>query len=135
MKRRASSKKFKAFALKRCGVNAHQMLFSKLSAPEEYDGIWACSSVLHLPKEELNPVIAQMTRALRHGGVMYLSFKYGSFEGERNGHYFIDFSKQSFLEYLATTGCRDELGCGKIQVDKTDKADNGKAGEGELSRF
>lgn len=125
MKRRASSKKFKAFALKRCGVNAHQTLFNELSTREEHDGVWACSSGLHLPKEKLNVVIAQMTQALRHGGVMYLPFNYGSFEGKRRDRYFIDFTKQSFLELLATTGCQDELGCGKIPVDTTQRHSSG----------
>ena len=102
-------------ARERSGVPARQMLFSELSAQEEYDGIWACSSVLHLPKRELGPMLGQMTRALKHGGVLYLSFKNDDFEGERNGRYFTDFTERSFLEFLGTTGCADELGCGKLQ--------------------
>ena len=30
------------------GVQVKQMLFEELNAIEEYDGIWACSSILHL---------------------------------------------------------------------------------------
>ena len=32
------------------GITVRQMLFSDLAAEEEYDGIWACSSILHLPQ-------------------------------------------------------------------------------------
>ena len=118
-------------ARERSGVPARQMLFSELSAQEEYDGIWACSSVLHLPKDELRPVLERMTRALRHCGVMYLSFKYGEFEGERDGRHFTDFTEQTFLEFLETTGCTDELGCDKLQNVGMQAAE----GEDSLPRF
>ena len=114
----------------RSGVPARQMLFSELSAQEEYDGIWACSSVLHLPRDELRPVLERMTRALMHGGVMYLSFKYGEFEGERNGRHFTDFTERTFLAFLKTTDCADELGCREVQTINV-LGD----GEGPLPRF
>ena len=34
-------------------IAVKQMLFSELNDTEKYDGIWACSSILHLPKKEL----------------------------------------------------------------------------------
>ena len=45
------------------------------------DGIWACSSILHLPKKELKQVLVNMEQALHIGGIIYTSFKYGDFEG------------------------------------------------------
>ena len=33
--------------------------------------------------------------ALKPDGVMYISFKYGSFEGERNGRFFTDQTEES----------------------------------------
>lgn len=65
-----------------------------------YDGIWACSSILHLPKYELKEVINKMAAALKPDGVIYTSFKYGSFEGERNGRYFTDFMEESFRNFI-----------------------------------
>ena len=41
-----------------------------------------------------------MTAALKDSGVIYTSFKYGEFEGERNGRYFTDFTIEAFKEYL-----------------------------------
>ena len=35
------------------GIQVKQMLFEELSVVDKYDGIWACSSVLHLPIDEL----------------------------------------------------------------------------------
>ena len=68
---------------------------------DKYDGIWACSSILHLPKSELKSVLTKMTGGLKTGGVIYTSFKYGDFEGERNGRYFTDFTEESFAEYIS----------------------------------
>ena len=61
-------------------ISVRQMLFTELEAVNVYDGIWACSSILHCPKEELRDVIRKMIRATKDGGVIYTSFKYGKFE-------------------------------------------------------
>lgn len=85
------------------GITVKQMLFQELDAVDEYDGIWACSSILHLPKSELKSVIRKMAAALRMNGVIYTSFKYGDFEGERNGRYFTNFTERSFEDFMKDT--------------------------------
>ena len=82
------------------GIKVKEMLFQELDAINQYDGIWACSSILHLPKKELLPVIQKMCEALKDNGIIYTSFKYGDFEGERNGRYFTDFTEKTFREYI-----------------------------------
>lgn len=82
------------------GIEVRQMLFQELDEYEKYDGIWACSSILHLPKIELKPVFNRMIRALKRNGMIYTSFKYGEFEGERGGRYFTDFTPESFQKFL-----------------------------------
>ena len=82
------------------GIQVKHMLFQELSAEDQYDGIWACSSILHLPKSDLLDVFQKMIRALTDQGVIYTSFKYGTFEGERNGRYFTDFTEDVFREFL-----------------------------------
>lgn len=82
------------------GIRVKQMLFEELDEFEKYDGIWACSSILHLEKRALKDVLKKMARALKANGIVYTSFKYGDFEGERNGRYFTDFTKEAFGEYL-----------------------------------
>ena len=83
------------------GIPVKQMLFQDLSAVDMYDGIWACSSILHLPRRELPDVLQKISTALKPEGVLYTSFKYGEFEGIRNGRYFTDFTEGSF-ELLMT---------------------------------
>ena len=82
------------------GIKVKEMLFQELDAMNQYDGIWACSSILHLPKKELLPVIWKMCEALKDNGIIYTSFKYGDFEGERNGRYFTDFTEKTFREVV-----------------------------------
>lgn len=82
------------------GIKVKEMLFQELDEIGVYDGIWACSSILHLPKQELLPVIQKMCIALKDNGVIYTSFKYSNFEGERNGRYFTDFMEDIFREFI-----------------------------------
>ena len=82
------------------GIKVRQMLFQELDEKEKYDGIWACASILHLPKKQLREVLKNMYAALKSKGWIYTSFKYGEFEGERNGRYFTDFTIEGFKEYL-----------------------------------
>ena len=77
------------------------MLFQDLDVQNQYDGIWACSSILHLSKNELYVVLSKMVNALHDDGIIYTSFKYGDFEGERNGRYFTDFTKKTFDGFLS----------------------------------
>ena len=65
-----------------------------------FDGIWACASLLHLPKDEIAAVMRKLTKHLTEGGCFYVSFKYGKFQGERNGRYFTDMTEESFQELL-----------------------------------
>lgn len=83
------------------GIPVKQMLFEELDEQEKYDGIWACSSILHLPKAELKTVFEKMLQALKKNGIIYTSFKYGTFEGERNGRYFTDFTKETFRKFIS----------------------------------
>lgn len=76
------------------GMNVQHMYFHELDREEIYDGIWACSSILHLSINELKHVLLKMAEALKAEGILYASFKYGDFQGERNGRYFTDLDEE-----------------------------------------
>lgn len=82
------------------GIPIKHMLFQELDETEIYDGIWACSSILHLSLPELEDVFHRMATALKEGGIIYTSFKYGTYEGERNGRYFTDMTEDKFSVFL-----------------------------------
>lgn len=83
------------------GITVKHMFFDELVAKDKYDGIWACASILHLPWDELLVVLHKMADALKKDGVIYTSFKYGDFSGERNGRFFTDFTEKRLFEMLA----------------------------------
>lgn len=88
------------FASMFTGVEVKHMYFQDLSEVNVYDGIWACSSILHLPWEELKDVMNKMVLATKKGGIIYTSFKYGMYEGERKGRYFTDMTEEKFKLFL-----------------------------------
>ena len=51
------------YASEYTGIHVKQMLFQDLDEVDYYDGIWACSSILHLSKNELRIVMNKMSRA------------------------------------------------------------------------
>ena len=77
------------------GIPVKHMLFQELSDREQYDGIWACASILHLKRRELPDVLQRISDALKPGGILYTSFKYGTFEGIRSGRHFTDFTEET----------------------------------------
>lgn len=94
------SKKMCEIATGFTGIEVKEMLFQELNVVEKYNGIWACSSVLHLSKKELKDVMVKMRLALKKDGIIYMSFKYGIFEGERNGRYFTDMTEKIFEDLV-----------------------------------
>lgn len=83
------------------GIEVKNILFQDWKASHLYNGIWACSSILHLAKPELLKVLRQIADGLFMNGILYTSFKYGNFEGERNGRYFTDFTEDSFKSFIS----------------------------------
>lgn len=82
------------------GIPVKHMLFAELDETEKYDGIWACASILHVEKDKLPDILEKMTNALKTNGVIYASFKYGEFEGEKNCRYFTYLTEESFKEVV-----------------------------------
>lgn len=82
-------------------IKVRHMYFNELSVVNKYDGIWACSSILHLSLDDLVDVFKRMSKALKDEGIIYTSFKYGDFSGERNGRYFTDMTEDSFAKLIA----------------------------------
>lgn len=88
------------------GVATRLLRFQDLGDKEEYDGVWACASLLHVPEAELPDAIGRLVRALKPGGILYMSFKHGP--GERiseDGRFFTDMTESRLrlmLEQLSS---------------------------------
>lgn len=71
--------------------------FDQLDYEQDFDGVWACASLLHVPFVELTGIFKKIAGALKPGGYLYASFKYGDFEGSRNGRYFTDLTEDRLM--------------------------------------
>ena len=90
----------------RLGRPVRCILFSEIDYESVFDGAWACSSLLHVPKDEMPAVLQKVCRALKPGGVFYASYKYGESERETGGRHFSDYTEND-LQVL--TGYAPEL--------------------------
>lgn len=75
--------------------------FEDINFKNKFDGIWACASLLHVQKSDLSNMFNKIIVALKENGVLYVSFKYGDFEGERNGRYFIDMNEDILRQFIS----------------------------------
>ena len=98
------SAKLCRIAEEKIGIPVIQMDFNDFDEQDKYDGIWACSSILHLAKQELKNVLIHMEKALHDDGIIYTSFKYSDFSGIRNGRFFTDFTEDSFRDFISNVG-------------------------------
>lgn len=83
------------------GIPVRLQSFYEIDADQAYDGIWACASLLHCERHRLAEVLQRMLRALKPGGVIYMSFKYGDSDREKDGRAFTDLNEQQAQELLA----------------------------------
>lgn len=74
--------------------------FQQLDRVNQYDGIWCCASLLHVPKNELPNVFIRLQNALKPNGVLYVSFKYGTTERVDNGREFTDLNETALTSLI-----------------------------------
>lgn len=87
------------FASAYTGQKCRVLCFQEVNFQQEFDAIWACASLLHVPKSELESVLYRLIAALRNGGIMYSSFIEG--EGERvsaDGRLYNSYTAKSLRE-------------------------------------
>ena len=105
------------------GIDVKHMFFRELDEVEKYDGIWACASLLHAKKKELPDIFSKMCMATKKNGIIYASFKYGDFEGERRGRHFTDMTERSMFELLSYIP--------ELKMEKQWITDDVRAGRGD----
>ena len=85
-----ASTEITALAEKELGQPVFVQRLQEIQYQNQFDGIWACASLLHVPAKELPDVFHRLARALKPNGVIYCSFKYGQGEYETQGRIFTD---------------------------------------------
>ncbi len=72
------------------GIPIKLKSFYEVDDYEAYDGIWACASLLHCKRNCLAEVIGKLLSALKPNGMLYMSFKYGNGDRQKEGRQFTD---------------------------------------------
>ncbi|HEY1561026.1 MAG TPA: class I SAM-dependent methyltransferase [Caulobacteraceae bacterium] len=120
-------------ASRNTGLDVLHMTHADITWEAEFDGVWACASLLHLPRADLPAAFGRIARALKAGGVFYASFKEGTFregpfrEGTdqrfANGRWFTDLTQPILRDLL--------VGAGLAVIECRRSADNRVGREGE----
>lgn len=72
------------------GINVRFESFYELSEQNQYDGVWACASLLHCERKRLPEILEKILKALKVNGICYMSFKYGEGDRYKDGRQFTD---------------------------------------------
>ena len=123
-----ASEALAALARAHTGLPVEVLTFDQVSWLEAFDGVWACASLLHVPRSDLPVAIGRLCDALIPGGILWMSFKHGAAEREVGGRLFTDLNERTGRELL------EELeGLELISVRVTDDPRVDRPGERWLS--
>jgi 2-polyprenyl-3-methyl-5-hydroxy-6-metoxy-1,4-benzoquinol methylase len=82
------------------GQDVLQLTFSEMDFEEVFDGIWANESLLHVSSGEIEGILEKVIQGLKTDGILFMSFQYGDFEGERDGRHFTDYRTKTLKELI-----------------------------------
>lgn len=82
------------------GQDVLHLSFAEMDFNEVFDGIWACASLLHVPGSEMEDILSKVVNSLKKNGILYVSFRYGDYEGEQDGRYYKYYRTKTLKELL-----------------------------------
>ena len=85
------------------GLPVKHSLFLDFTSERQFDGIWACASLLHVPLQDLPLTFSHLSSLLKIDGLFYCSFKLGDGEETRGGRHFTHLDELSLEQVLKTT--------------------------------
>ena len=91
-----------AMAHRLTSLEIQHLSFEGMRFCEEFDGIWACASLLHVRHANIGDTFRRFLSALKLGAAWYMSFKWGDGESFREGRMFSNFTEHSLREKIAS---------------------------------
>lgn len=80
--------------------------FDSFNSEQQYDGIWACASLLHVAKEDLEKTFVKLSQLLAIDGIFYCSFKYGDQDSEKEGRSFTNLNEELLQKLIEKTSLK-----------------------------
>ena len=74
--------------------------FADVAWEDEFDGLWASASLLHVPVNNIPHVLQKLWKALRKSSPFFMSFKYGDRQYEKDGRIFQNFTEKTIEPIL-----------------------------------
>lgn len=86
---------------KYAGVPVYRKRAEELTFENEFDAVWACASLLHVAGSEQTTAMRAVCSAMRTGGVLYASWKYGDrSRTDESGRTFTDLNEKKLGNIL-----------------------------------
>lgn len=76
------------------------MNYEDIDFKEVFDGVWACASLVHISREDMDFILDKITDSLKADGVLYMSFKYGEYSGMKDGIYYTEYKTKMIRELI-----------------------------------
>lgn len=95
--------------------------FLDMDYDKDFDGIWACASLLHVDKKDIEAVIRKMYLALDNTGHIYASFKYGESDRIQGDRYFNDYNEETIKKLFKDFDIKELWLSDDVRTDRTDK--------------
>ena len=105
------------------GLPVEVMTFDQIGWRETFDGVWACASLLHVPRADLPAAMRRLRDTLVPGGILWMSFKYGAQERQANGRHFTDLDEAGAHPLIAEVGGLDLISLTVTDDARADRAD------------
>jgi 2-polyprenyl-3-methyl-5-hydroxy-6-metoxy-1,4-benzoquinol methylase len=80
--------------------DVHLATFESFESDEQYDGIWACASLLHVDRLHIHNIITKYKNMLKIEGVFYMSFKSCEYDYIKDGRQFTCFTVKTLEELI-----------------------------------
>ena len=104
-----SSYSMVSIAKERTGIDVKQTTFEAFKTTKQFDGIWCCASLLHVPFRDLKDTLRDLIGFLKSRGVIYISFKYGEGERQEGDRRFTDLTEKSLSSLVTQVGGLEEV--------------------------
>lgn len=85
------------------GIKVRCVLFEDLDYHNEFDGVWACASLLHVPRSEMTLILQKTSEAMKANGVLYVSFKYGNTEEIKGSRFYNNYTEKSITQLFRSS--------------------------------
>ena len=105
------------------GKPSLHLSFEDINMKEQFDGIWANASLLHVKSDRLPEILRKICRALKPGGVLFMSFKYGEGEYLKDGRHFNDQTEASIRQVVGFIPEFEEIKTWKSEDTRCSSAD------------